>query len=82
MILYVRRKLEFIFSPAIAGTESYKPEGVGTVTQEEKEKFQEIKDRLRVLLEKQITNFRFVLSLSLIVCFAVSAFHLVDRRER
>ncbi|EFO93024.1 CRE-UNC-31 protein [Caenorhabditis remanei] len=35
------------------------PEGVGTVTQEEKEKFQEIKERLRVLLEKQITNFRY-----------------------
>ncbi|EGT48715.1 hypothetical protein CAEBREN_31721 [Caenorhabditis brenneri] len=35
------------------------PEGVGTVTLEEKEKFQEIKERLRVLLEKQITNFRY-----------------------
>ncbi|CAB3409327.1 unnamed protein product [Caenorhabditis bovis] len=35
------------------------PEGVGTVTVEEKEKFQEIKERLRVLLEKQITNFRY-----------------------
>ncbi|CAD6191936.1 unnamed protein product [Caenorhabditis auriculariae] len=35
------------------------PEGVGTVSLEEKEKFQEIKERLRVLLEKQITNFRY-----------------------
>jgi len=32
---------------------------VGTVTLEEKEKFQEVKERLRVLLEKQITNFRY-----------------------
>ena len=34
-------------------------DGVGTVTQEEKEKFTEIKDRLRVQLEYQLTNFRF-----------------------
>ena len=32
---------------------------MGTVTQEEKEKFTEIKDRLRVQLEYQLTNFRF-----------------------
>jgi hypothetical protein len=38
----------------------YRPDGVGTVTHEEKEKFQDIKERLRVLLENQITNFRFV----------------------
>ncbi len=37
----------------------YRPDGVGTVTHEEKEKFQEIKERLRVLLENQITNFRY-----------------------
>ncbi|CAI4226865.1 unnamed protein product [Auanema sp. JU1783] len=42
-----------------SASEPYKPEGVGTVTLEEKEKFQEIKERLRVLLEKQITNFRY-----------------------
>ena len=34
-------------------------DGVGTVTQEEKEKFAEIKERLRVQLEYQLTNFRF-----------------------
>ena len=34
-------------------------DGVGTVTQEEKEKFTEIKERLRVQLEYQLTNFRF-----------------------
>ena len=35
-----------------------RPDGVGTVTHEEKERFQVIKERLRVLLEHQITNFR------------------------
>ena len=33
---------------------------MGTVTQEEKENFTVIKKRLHVLLEHQITNFRFV----------------------
>lgn len=36
----------------------FRPDGVGSVTHEEKEKFQDIKERLRVLLEHQITNFR------------------------
>eukprot|EP00095_Tigriopus_kingsejongensis_P011606 maker-scaffold859_size87536-snap-gene-0.9 protein:Tk11606 transcript:maker-scaffold859_size87536-snap-gene-0.9-mRNA-1 annotation:"calcium-dependent secretion activator isoform x4" len=36
-----------------------RPDGVGTVTQEEKEQFTQVKERLRVLLEHQITNFRF-----------------------
>jgi hypothetical protein len=36
-----------------------RPDGVGTVTHDEKEKFQEVKERLRILLEHQITNFRF-----------------------
>ncbi len=36
-----------------------RPDGVGTVTHEEKEKFQEIKERLRIQLEHQITNFRY-----------------------
>lgn len=35
-----------------------RPDGAGSVTHEEKDKFQEIKERLRQLLEKQITNFR------------------------
>ena len=37
----------------------HRSDGVGTVTQEEKEKFAEIKERLRVQLEYQLTNFRF-----------------------
>lgn len=32
---------------------------MGTVTLEEKEKFQDVKERLRTLLEKQIMNFRY-----------------------
>ncbi|XP_034252642.1 calcium-dependent secretion activator isoform X4 [Thrips palmi] len=36
-----------------------RPDGVGTVTHEEKERFQVIKERLRILLEHQITNFRY-----------------------
>jgi hypothetical protein len=39
-------------------TDASRPDGVGTVTQEEKEKFTEIKERLRVQLEYQLTNFR------------------------
>ncbi|XP_063856403.1 calcium-dependent secretion activator-like isoform X1 [Scylla paramamosain] len=35
------------------------PDGVGTVLAEEKERFQHIKERLRVLLEHQITNFMY-----------------------
>lgn len=38
--------------------ELFRPDGVGTVTHEEKDKFQEIKERLRILLENQITHFR------------------------
>lgn len=37
---------------------SCRPDGIGTVTVDEKERFEEIKERLRVLLENQITHFR------------------------
>lgn len=47
-----------IYIIKIARDLCFRPDGVGTVTHEEKEKFQEIKDRLRILLENQITNFR------------------------
>ncbi|XP_069062630.1 calcium-dependent secretion activator 1 isoform X9 [Pleurodeles waltl] len=36
-----------------------RPDGIGTVTVEEKERFEEIKERLRLLLENQITHFRY-----------------------
>ncbi|KAJ8664953.1 hypothetical protein QAD02_006615 [Eretmocerus hayati] len=35
-----------------------KPDGVASITHEEKEKFQDVKERLRQLLETHITNFR------------------------
>ena len=35
-------------------------DGVGTVTQQEKESFAHVKERLRILLERHLTNFRFV----------------------
>ena len=44
---------------SISHDQNYRSDGVGTVTQEEKEKFTEIKERLRVQLEYQLTNFRF-----------------------
>nr|XP_042901982.1 calcium-dependent secretion activator isoform X6 [Parasteatoda tepidariorum] len=36
-----------------------RPDGIGTVTVEEKDIFAEIKERLRILLENQITHFRY-----------------------
>ncbi|XP_060540190.1 calcium-dependent secretion activator 1 isoform X7 [Pantherophis guttatus] len=39
--------------------EQKRPDGIGTVTVEEKEQFEEIKERLRLLLENQITHFRY-----------------------
>lgn len=37
-----------------------RPDGVNTVTVDEKERFEEIKDRLRAYLSSQITHFRYV----------------------
>ncbi|KAM8930179.1 calcium-dependent secretion activator 1 isoform 2-T2 [Pelodytes ibericus] len=39
--------------------EPKRPDGIGTVTVEEKERFEDIKERLRLLLENQITHFRY-----------------------
>ncbi|XP_056307337.1 calcium-dependent secretion activator 2 isoform X1 [Danio aesculapii] len=36
-----------------------RPDGMGTVTEQEKEEFEEIRSRLLTLLEKQITHFRY-----------------------
>ena len=36
----------------------YRPDGVNTVTIDEKERFEEIKDRLKAYLGNQITQFR------------------------
>ncbi|KAK6631099.1 hypothetical protein RUM43_014195 [Polyplax serrata] len=51
--------IHFSFAFCASHVHGNRPDGVGTVTHEEKEKFQEIKDRLRILLENQITNFRY-----------------------
>ncbi|XP_070150920.1 calcium-dependent secretion activator isoform X2 [Polyergus mexicanus] len=51
------------FSFAFCATHVYgnttSADGVGSITHEEKDKFQDIKERLRQILEKQITNFRY-----------------------
>ncbi|XP_076548538.1 calcium-dependent secretion activator 1 isoform X3 [Osmia lignaria lignaria] len=49
------------YSFAFCATHVYgnRTDRVGSITHEEKEKFQEIKERLRQILEKQITNFRY-----------------------
>ncbi|CAJ0587828.1 unnamed protein product, partial [Mesorhabditis spiculigera] len=51
--------IHYSFAFCASHVHGNRPDGVGTVTQEEKERFQEIKERLRILLEKQITNFRY-----------------------
>ena len=49
----------FLYGQMLTKVCIFRPDGVGTVTHEEKDKFQEIKERLRVHLEFQITNFRY-----------------------
>uniref|UniRef100_A0A0N4UNE0 Calcium-dependent secretion activator n=1 Tax=Dracunculus medinensis TaxID=318479 RepID=A0A0N4UNE0_DRAME len=51
--------IHYSFAFCASHVHGNRPDGVGTVTLEEKEKFQEVKERLRTLLEKQITNFRY-----------------------
>ncbi|XP_055365307.1 calcium-dependent secretion activator 1 isoform X4 [Betta splendens] len=55
-IIDFMKKMDFRSTNSI-GTR--RPDGIGTVTVEEKERFEEIKERLRVLLENQITHFRY-----------------------
>ncbi|KAM8913803.1 calcium-dependent secretion activator 1 isoform 8-T8 [Spinachia spinachia] len=49
----------FCASHAHGNRYTSRPDGIGTVTEEEKEHFEEIKQRLRGLLENQITHFRY-----------------------
>ncbi|XP_061386263.1 calcium-dependent secretion activator [Musca vetustissima] len=51
--------IHYSFAFCASHVHGNRPDGVGSITHEEKEKFTEIKERLRVLLEYQITNFRF-----------------------
>ncbi|XP_026863676.1 calcium-dependent secretion activator 1 isoform X11 [Electrophorus electricus] len=51
--------LHYSFAFCASHVHGNRPDGLGTVIVEEKERFEEIKERLRVLLENQITNFRY-----------------------
>ncbi|KAJ8980725.1 hypothetical protein NQ317_019220 [Molorchus minor] len=51
--------IHYSFAFCASHVHGNRPDGVGSVTHEEKEKFQEVRERLRVLLENQITNFRY-----------------------
>ncbi|XP_056293025.1 calcium-dependent secretion activator 1 isoform X1 [Pseudoliparis swirei] len=51
--------LHYSFAFCASHVHGNRPDGIGTVTVEEKEHFEEIKERLQVLLENQITHFRY-----------------------
>uniref|UniRef100_H3C1L6 Ca2+-dependent activator protein for secretion a n=1 Tax=Tetraodon nigroviridis TaxID=99883 RepID=H3C1L6_TETNG len=51
--------LHYSFAFCASHVYGNRPDGIATVTVEEKERFEEIKERLRVLLENQITHFRY-----------------------
>ncbi|KAM9185791.1 calcium-dependent secretion activator 1 isoform 8-T8 [Dugong dugon] len=51
--------LHYSFAFCASHVHGNRPDGIGTVTVEEKERFEETKERLRVLLENQITRFRY-----------------------
>ncbi|XP_060540188.1 calcium-dependent secretion activator 1 isoform X5 [Pantherophis guttatus] len=51
--------LHYSFAFCASHVHGNRPDGIGTVTVEEKEQFEEIKERLRLLLENQITHFRY-----------------------
>ncbi|KAF0882239.1 CAPS1 protein, partial [Crocuta crocuta] len=68
-----------------ANPEPKRPDGIGTVTVEEKERFEEIKERLRVLLENQITHFRYCMVYMHLqlqsICFSMKAPHWAESTE-
>ncbi|KAM8930182.1 calcium-dependent secretion activator 1 isoform 5-T5 [Pelodytes ibericus] len=51
--------LHYSFAFCASHVHGNRPDGIGTVTVEEKERFEDIKERLRLLLENQITHFRY-----------------------
>uniref|UniRef100_A0A674APN0 Calcium-dependent secretion activator 1-like n=1 Tax=Salmo trutta TaxID=8032 RepID=A0A674APN0_SALTR len=51
--------LHYSFAFCASHVHGNRPDGLGTVKVDEKERFEEIKERLRVILEHQITNFRY-----------------------
>uniref|UniRef100_A0A287D653 Calcium dependent secretion activator 2 n=1 Tax=Ictidomys tridecemlineatus TaxID=43179 RepID=A0A287D653_ICTTR len=51
--------LHYSFAFCASHVHGNRPDGIGTVSVEEKEKFEEIKERLSSLLENQISHFRY-----------------------
>ncbi|GAB6021144.1 hypothetical protein CHUAL_003776 [Chamberlinius hualienensis] len=51
--------IHYSFAFCASHVHGNRPDGIGTVTQEEKDIFTEIRERLKVLLEYQVSNFRF-----------------------
>ncbi|XP_063302896.1 calcium-dependent secretion activator 2 isoform X3 [Pelobates fuscus] len=51
--------LHYSFAFCASHVHGNRPDGIGTVTADEKEQFEEIKDRLLSLLENQISHFRY-----------------------
>ncbi|XP_025968879.1 calcium-dependent secretion activator 2 isoform X6 [Dromaius novaehollandiae] len=51
--------LHYSFAFCASHVHGNRPDGIGTVSIEEKERFEEIKDRLSSLLESQISHFRY-----------------------
>ncbi|XP_046355137.1 calcium-dependent secretion activator 1-like isoform X3 [Haliotis rufescens] len=51
--------IHYSFAFCASHVHGNRPDGIGTVLQREKAKFDEIKERLRILLENQITHFRY-----------------------
>ncbi|XP_028929341.1 calcium-dependent secretion activator 2 isoform X11 [Ornithorhynchus anatinus] len=51
--------LHYSFAFCASHVHGNRPDGIGTVSMEEKEKFEEIKERLSSLLENQISHFRY-----------------------
>ncbi|XP_035825527.1 calcium-dependent secretion activator 1 isoform X6 [Aplysia californica] len=51
--------IHYSFAFCASHVHGSRPDGIGTVLQAERTTFDEIKERLRVLLEKQITHFRY-----------------------
>ncbi|XP_072238147.1 calcium-dependent secretion activator 1 isoform X5 [Leuresthes tenuis] len=51
--------LHYSFAFCASHVHGNRPDGLSTVTVDEKERFEDIKERLRVILENQIVNFRY-----------------------
>ncbi|KAM9312568.1 calcium-dependent secretion activator 2 isoform 3-T3 [Gastrophryne carolinensis] len=51
--------LHYSFAFCASHVHGNRPDGIGTVTVEEKDRFEDIKERLKLLLENQISHFRY-----------------------